>query len=126
MAAMAVGPRPTLYLPGRGMLVSYAESLSVLRVAELLKGAGDLRSLARPVLERALAKATQLGVSICPGPVFVEEDPEVRGWRYAVVPLQVSAPGEARAAVVESLVREAYRGLKAEEALRVHVEVECV
>lgn len=123
MATIVVGDRPSMYLPGRGLWVSYAEGLRVLRLADLLQGSGGLRRRVQGVLERALSRASELGVPVQPGSVFIEDDPEVRGWRYAVVPLRVSVPEEVYPAVAGTLVKAAYRGLSTEDALRVHLEV---
>lgn len=117
MPVVAASENPSVGLPD-GSIVTYTREggFSVTRLNAVLgdAGMGDVEK----ALRRLLVKLTSLGVSFSLKTVSVEDDPEVRDWRYVVAEVELSVPASLFPPIEELLIEHTYSGLDAREATK--------
>lgn len=114
--AIVVGINPAVFIPGKGMIVSYEGSRFKNTPLSQIIDVGEVRPLVREIVCRGLEKLTELGISFSIR-MSMERDAEDENWSYAFVNIMIE--GEYSDVLRNEVIQYAYEGIDPSDATKV-------
>jgi len=126
MVAIVCSKAPALFVPPKEKIVYHRPHTTVVTpLSSLTNEIGELGEVVRSVLSRLLTRLLELSISFRSIDLNVEQDPEM-DWKYVVVKVKLEIDEKALHRHRDSLLKQSYSHLSAEDAKNVLLILESV